>query len=150
LFEECKGKKVALVSDCGTPGFCDPGQRLVELYRKAGLAVDTAPGASSLMGLLSLTSRRINSFVFEGFLPQEKEERQKRLRDLSRETRSIVLMDTPYRLQRVLDDLSNHFSKRTCLLAINLTQPDQLILEGAPVELKKRAPEKAEFVVLVY
>ena len=77
LTEICKNETVALVSDCGTPGFCDPGNDLIGLCRKQKIPVKSVLGASSLMGLLSLTSRRLNEFVFSGFLTAETEARSK-------------------------------------------------------------------------
>ena len=71
LTEICRSQNVVLVSDCGTPGFCDPGFQVVEQCRKAGIQVQSSLGASSLMGLLSLSSQRIYQFHFRGFIPAE-------------------------------------------------------------------------------
>ncbi|MCB0351594.1 MAG: methyltransferase, partial [Bdellovibrionales bacterium] len=75
LVKLCAEKNVALISDCGTPGFSDPGAELIERCRKNNIQVSSAPGASSLMTLLSLSSQRINQFVFVGFLPANNEAR---------------------------------------------------------------------------
>ena len=93
LVELCRTKNVALITDCGTPDFCDPGADLVRECRKNKIPVKTYVGASSLMGLLSLSSVRLDQFVFRGFLPAENEAREKSWNEVKREKRAFVLMD---------------------------------------------------------
>ncbi len=154
IFEKCKNKKAVLVSDCGTPGFCDPGFQLVKIFRKNKLKVTSAPGASSIMTLLSLSSERIYEFYFKGFLPAETEARNKELKLLSQNLNPFIIMDTPYRLQKTLNDLLTYFAKRTFLLGINLTQDTEFIVEGTPnliiKELAEKNIQKAEFIILAY
>lgn len=151
LVEKCKTQKVALVSDCGTPVFSDPGSDLIAKCRKNNIEVKTILGASSLMGLLSLSSRKIKQFVFRGFLPAENLERDKALKELKTEKRNIILMDTPYRLKKILNELESFFPDREILLALNLTQPDEQILEGHIQKLKSQIKhEKAEFILMIY
>jgi 16S rRNA (cytidine1402-2'-O)-methyltransferase len=145
LTEICKNETVALVSDCGTPGFCDPGNDLISFCRKQKIAV------KSLMGLLSLTSRRLNEFVFRGFLPAESEARDKEWQKLKNEKRAIVIMDTPYRLKKTVDELNRHFIKRQALLALDLSQENELVLEGnASHIIQNLDRDKAEFMLLIY
>lgn len=147
----CAEKKVALVTDCGTPGFCDPGADLVRLCRQKNVPVKSVLGASALMGLLSLSGQRLDEFVFRGFLPAETESRGRALKELTKEKRAIVLMDTPYRLKKTLNDMKDHFSNRRFLLTLNLSQEDETILDGNIDHLISKNPfEKAEFMLLVY
>lgn len=151
LLEICKNETVALVSDCGTPGFCDPGNDLIGLCRKQNVLVKSVLGPSALMGLLSLTSRRLNEFVFRGFLPVESEARDKEWQKLKNEKRAIVLMDTPYRLKKTMDELNRHFVKRKAMLALDLSQENELVLEGnASYILQNLDRDKAEFMLLIY
>ncbi|HEY8269927.1 MAG TPA: 16S rRNA (cytidine(1402)-2'-O)-methyltransferase [Pseudobdellovibrionaceae bacterium] len=151
LAEICTHKQAALVSDCGTPGFCDPGAHLVKLCRQKKIQVKSVLGASALMGLLSLSGERIDQFIFRGFLPAENEARKKALQDIQKEKRPLILMDTPYRLKKTLSDLQEFFPKRRLLLALNLTQTDETLLEGTADSLAKQLPfEKAEFMILLY
>ncbi|MGZ3797060.1 MAG: SAM-dependent methyltransferase [Pseudobdellovibrionaceae bacterium] len=69
LAEICATQTAALVSDCGTPGFCDPGAHLVKLCRQKKIPVKSVLGASALMGLLSLSGERIDQFIFRVLLP---------------------------------------------------------------------------------
>jgi 16S rRNA (cytidine1402-2'-O)-methyltransferase len=147
----CADKNVALVSDCGTPGFCDPGAHLVKVCRQKKIPVKSVLGASALMGLLSLSGERIDQFVFRGFLPAETEARRKALQEIQREKRPMVLMDTPYRLKKTLGDLQEFFPRRRALLALNLSQEEETILEGTGEQLLKQLPaDKAEFMILLY
>lgn len=151
LTEICKTMTVALVSDCGTPGFCDPGNDLIRFCRKAHVEIKSVLGPSSLMGLLSLTSMKLSEFVFRGFLPAETEARNLEWLKLKTEKRSLILMDTPYRLKKTIDELHRHFPTRLCLLALNLSQDNELILEGNPSYILQHLnQDKAEFMLLLY
>jgi 16S rRNA (cytidine1402-2'-O)-methyltransferase len=151
LVELCRSNEVALITDCGTPGFCDPGADLVRLCRQQGIAVHTLPGASSLMCLLSLSGQRINQFLFRGFVSADSEQREKDWKQLVNERRPFVMMDTPYRLEKTLSELRKYFPDRKVLLACNVTSPEELIIEGLGKDmLSEKFPKKAEFLVLVY
>jgi 16S rRNA (cytidine1402-2'-O)-methyltransferase len=151
LVELCASEEVVLITDCGTPGFCDPGADLVYECRRKGIPVQTFPGASSLMGILSLSSVRLDQFVFRGFLPAENEARQKAWVEMKKESRAFVVMDTPYRFQKMLTETAEYFPDRKILLTVNLTQESEFILEGTAKEIiKKELPSKAEFMLLVY
>lgn len=147
----CAAKNVALVTDCGTPGFCDPGADLVRLCRQKNVPVKSVLGASALMGLLSLSGQRLDEFVFRGFMPAETESRGKALKELTKEKRAIIVMDTPYRLKKTLNDMKEHFSQRKFLLTLNLSQEDECVLDGNIDKLISGLPyEKAEFMLLIY
>ncbi len=151
LLEICEKGDVALVSDCGTPGFCDPGPKLITLCRQRKIPIRSILGASSLMGLLSLSSQRLDSFVFVGFLPSETEERQRTLKNLQNENRALIFMDTPYRQMKLLRELATVFPKREGLLVQNLSQGDEMQIEGLlPKILDSVKNEKSEFLFLVY
>ena len=151
LLELCKTKNVVLVSDCGTPSFCDPGFQLVNACRKNQVQVQSALGASSLMGLLSLSSEKINQFHFRGFIPAENQAREKEWQNLKKTKIPFVLMDTPYRLKKIIDECILHLSDRKILVTLNLSQENEVVLEGSPNQIKKNIPfEKAEFMILVY
>jgi 16S rRNA (cytidine1402-2'-O)-methyltransferase len=151
LAEMCKNENVALVSDCGTPGFCDPGNNLIQLCRKNKVLVKTVLGASSLMGLLSLSSQRINQFLFRGFMPAENESRAKEWTKLKAEKNAIIIMDTPYRLKKTLEEVVQHFNSRDILLVMNLSQETEEVLEGRPsFVLQNLKFAKAEFMLMIY
>lgn len=150
------GGYTALVSDCGTPGFCDPGAPLVAALRQRGYRVSSVPGASSLMCLLSASGVDLRQFVFRGFLSAEREERERALRDVATERRAQVLMDTPYRLVRLLDDLELVARERALTLGCDLTTEAEVYLSGTAQSIKSTvagwAPEqrKREFIALLH
>jgi 16S rRNA (cytidine1402-2'-O)-methyltransferase len=145
-----KEKKVALVSDCGTPAFCDPGADLVEMCYALGVPVTTMPGASSVMAALSLSGFDLREFVFKGFLSQKTEERAAEVKELVKEKRPIVLMDTPYRLEKLAGELNQEMGNRPVFLAANTTQRDEWSFRGLVKDLvSKVAGKKAEFVIVL-
>lgn len=154
LTQLCKNQQVALISDCGTPSFYDPGYQLIQQCRKRNILVTAVPGASSLMTLLSLVSQQVNQFYFAGFLPADSELRAAKFKALCTHSDALILMDTPYRLLKLLTELETHFSQRRVLLGLNLTQESEVVLEGAPKDLlralNQRNIEKAEFILLIY
>lgn len=152
LAKLCAEKDIPLITDCGTPGFCDPGADLVRACRKNKIAVRTLPGPSSLMAILSLSSVRIDQFLFRGFVSAETEQRKKDWQELVKEKRAFIMMDTPYRLQKTLQELKEFIPNRKCLLALNLTAENEILIEdtGAKISTAANIPSKAEFILLVY
>lgn len=151
LCKICKEQNVVLVSDCGTPSFCDPGFQLVQACRKDNIKIQSSLGASSLMGLISLSSERIYQFYFRGFIPAENIAREKEWQNLKKTRDPIILMDTPYRLKKIIDECCEHLADRKMLLTLNLSQEDETVLEGTPLKIKQLLKfDKAEFMILVY
>lgn len=147
----CRDKKVALVTDCGTPGFCDPGAVLVKRCRAEGIAVSAVPGASSLMVLLSLCGLDLKEFYFRGFLPANNEKRREELQRLKKMKAPLVLMDTPYRFRALIEDLRHTHPQSRCVLGLNLTQDNERIIDSQIAKLNfAELPEKAEFILVVY
>lgn len=134
---ECKTKTVALVSDCGTPGFCDPGADLVAACAAAGVTVKPVPGTSSLMCLLSVCGIRVDQFLFYGFLPNKAELRTQALENLQRETRPFVVMETPYRAGKFVEDLARTFPNHFCVLGLDLTGENEKLVRGRCRDLLK-------------
>ncbi len=147
----CAEKNVALISDCGTPGFCDPGNHLVKLCRQKDIEVKTIAGPSSLAALLSLTTERLEKFYFEGFLPRDSEERSRFWKSAKATRVPIVIMDTPYRLQKTIGEMEQNLAQQQVLILCNQSAADEWSFEGTAAELKKTIRfEKAEFIILIY
>jgi 16S rRNA (cytidine1402-2'-O)-methyltransferase len=104
------GMTVALVSDAGTPGISDPGFLLVRKCIENNISVETLPGPTALIPAIVNSGLPCDRFVFEGFLPPKKG-RNKRLLALSEETRTMIFYESPYRLVKMLDELSEHFGQ---------------------------------------
>ncbi len=147
------GKNVALISDCGTPVFSDPGQLLVRRAIEQKIKVVPIPGASSLMPALTVTGFSIDQFVYAGWLSPKRPRRIAELQQLRRERRTIVLMDTPYRLVALLKDIAEVFGvERRLCVAFELTMRNEEIFHGSAKSLSERFEKeerKGEFVIII-
>jgi 16S rRNA (cytidine1402-2'-O)-methyltransferase len=125
-----EGKSVALVTDAGTPGISDPGFILVRECIREHIDVECLPGPTALIPALVLSGIPCDRFVFEGFLPVKKG-RNRRLQELHNETRSMILYESPHRLQRSLMDLSSVMGRdRQAVIARELTKIHEEIIRG--------------------
>jgi len=100
------GDRVAFVTDAGTPGISDPGERLVRVCVEAGLAVEVVPGPSAVLAALVVSGLPTARFVMEGFLPRSGRERTERLGLVGAEPRTTVLFEAPNRVAATLADLA--------------------------------------------
>lgn len=148
----CNGQNLALISDCGTPVFADPGHYLIAEVTSGGLKVVPIPGASSLMATLSILDFKPERFYFAGFLPRDPEQRRRELTRLHGLNIPVVVMDTPYRMDALLEDVSKVFGKgATVTLACNLTLPNEAILRGPVGTVRQQANKrKAEFILVIH
>ena len=146
------GENMALISDCGTPVFADPGHYLISQAVDFGIEVIPVPGASSLMATLSILDFKLDQFYFAGFLPREKQERANALNQLKSQTIPIVLMDTPYRLEKLITEVGKTFGlNRKATLAVNITQTNEQYLRGSLKDLQKQVKgRKAEFMLVIH
>ena len=146
-----QGKSLALISDCGTPVFSDPGKKLLQLLYEMNIAVIPLPGASSLMAALSVCPFDLEEFLFIGFLPVKTDQRQKKLSRLKHADFPLVLMDTPYRMQRLLQEVQQTFGKKqNIFLACDLTTPEECLYLGPVDEILTRVQNrKAEFILIL-
>lgn len=145
------GQSYALVSDAGTPAISDPGIRLVSEAVKNDIQVITIPGATALISALTISGLPTDSFIFEGFLPQKKG-RQKKLKELSDEERTIVLYESSHRIIKLTDELIEYFPERYVVVCRELTKKFEETWRGFPAELKAKLSEKiikGEFVIVI-
>ena len=99
-----QGEKFALISDAGTPGISDPGYLLARAALQAGLKIECLPGATAFVPALIKSGFPTDRFVFEGFLPHKKG-RKTLLKEIAKETRTVILYESPYRLVKTLEQL---------------------------------------------
>ena len=145
------GESCALVSDAGTPGISDPGTRLINLAIKENIDVVSIPGATALIAALSLSGLPINSFVFEGFLPNKKG-RQKKLKMLADEERTIVLYESTYRIKKLIDELAELMPDRLLVVCRELTKKFEEVIRGTAKSIQSQLENhtlKGEFVVVI-
>jgi 16S rRNA (cytidine1402-2'-O)-methyltransferase len=147
------GKNLALISDAGTPLIADPGQKLVRIAIEEGIAVSPVPGASSILAALVVSGFRSDKFFFAGFLPRDKTERKQAARKLAERSETVVLLEAPYRLAQLLDDLLAGFGpNRNACVAMELSMPMERVIRGTLLSLCDSFaahPFKGEFVVVL-
>ena len=102
------GKSIALVSDAGMPGICDPGEELVKSARLNKFDVICIPGACAVITALVASGMPSSSFVFTGFLPKKKKNREQILLEISEQEKTTVLFEAPHRLKKLLNELKNY------------------------------------------
>ena len=146
------GRNVALISDAGTPGISDPGFLLVRTCVEAGIEVETLPGATACIPALVQSGFPCDRFCFEGFLPQKKG-RMKRLAELAEESRTIVFYESPFRVVKCLEQLSEVFgAERRVAVSRALTKKFEQTVRGTLAEViahfKNNQP-KGEFVIVL-
>jgi len=146
------GLMVGLISDAGTPSISDPGYLIVKMCIDNNIEVECLPGPTALIPALAVSGLPSERFVFEGFLPVKKG-RKTRLEELSNEKRTMIFYESPYKLYKTLQDLSNSFgSEREISISKELTKIFESTTRG---RIKDLMPEyenkklKGEFVIVV-
>ncbi len=129
------GQSVALISDAGTPGISDPGAVLIKKAIEEKIQVISIPGPSALIAALSLSGLPTNEFTFLGFLPSKKIRRQKVLKDLSLEPRTLIFYEAPHRVLETLEDMEKIFAERKAALAKEITKIHETVLRGSISEI---------------
>jgi len=149
------GDDLALISDAGTPLISDPGFRIVQAARAAGVTVVPVPGPSALIAALSVAGLPTDRFVFEGFLSAKSMARRARLQALADEPRTLVFYESSHRIQETLADLAELFgTEREAVIARELTKAFEQVQGGSLAELNAWLAAdsnhvRGEFVVLV-
>lgn len=147
------GSNVALITDAGTPGISDPGERVVRAVIDAGLTVTSTPGPAALVMALVVSGLSTARFVFEGFIPRSGIDRTQRLNDIAGEVRSVVLYEAPHRLVRTLADLEVVCGPlRKVVLARELTKMHEEFWRGTLHDASHHAQTtepRGEYVVML-
>jgi 16S rRNA (cytidine1402-2'-O)-methyltransferase len=147
------GGDVVVVTDAGTPGISDPGERLTAAVLDAGFAVTTVPGPAAFVAALVISGLPTGRFVFEGFLPRKGSGRTERLAVVAAEPRTVVLYEAPHRLARTLADLAAACgADRRIAIARELTKLHEEVWRGTLAAAVARADEvepRGEHVVVL-
>lgn len=148
------GKKIALVSDAGTPGISDPGARLVAYVRTNSpeTKIEAIPGPSAIAAAISIAGLSSDEFIFMGFLPHKKG-RQTALKEIAETERPVVLYESPHRILKLLKEIETFAPEKKVCVAKEITKMHEELLEGAPGEVAKRleveGKDRGEFVVII-
>lgn len=145
------GKSVALTADAGTPGVSDPAYAVVREALAAGVPVVPVPGASALLSALVVSGLPTDRFVFEGFLPVKKG-RRARFERLREETRTAVIYESPFRVERTLREILELVGDRPAALAREITKKFEEVRRGrvsALLDGVRQKPPKGECVIVL-
>lgn len=146
------GLNVALISDAGTPGISDPGFMLVRACVERGVEVQCLPGATAFVPALVDSGLPCDRFYFEGFLPQKKG-RQTRLQQLAQQEHTMIIYESPFRLQKTLEQLAEYLGQdRHASVSREISKKFEDTQRGTIAELiahYKEHPAKGEIVIIV-
>lgn len=146
------GKDIALITDAGTPAISDPGEELVKQAYGAGIIVTSLPGPCALITALTLSGLSTARFAFEAFLPSDKKERSRILDELTNDTRTIILYESPHRLQKTLKELYEALGNRTITIVRELTKIHETIWRtsiGDAIASYNSLEPKGEYVLVI-
>lgn len=144
------GKNVFLMSDGGLPAFCDPGKELVYQAHKKNIKVSSGPFFNSVILALALSGLAHHQFQFLGFLPLDNNERTKMLKEIAKAKMTTIIMDTPYRLKRLLEELASELMNKEIFLAMDLNSPEEELILGTPKKVLDSVNNfKREFIIII-
>ena len=147
-----RGECIALISDAGTPGISDPGERIVRAVLAAGHRVESVPGPCALAAALPASGLETAEFHFVGFLPHKRGARVRQLEALTDVSGTLCFYESPHRVVKLLSELDSLWPEAQVVLARELTKKFEEFLRGTPAELLAHYAErkpKGEFVALV-
>jgi len=146
-----EGKDLALISDAGTPTISDPGYGLIRECIKNDITIIPIPGASSITAAMSVSGLPSDSFTFIGFLPQKKG-RLKKINQLQALDNTIILFESPFRLEKTLNQLLEHLGNRTVVIGRELTKLYEEVIRGNLKDVIAHFSEskiKGEIVIMI-
>ena len=145
-----QGKKIALVSDAGTPGICDPGEEVIKKCIEEEIPIVPIPGACAMINALICSGLDTKEFAFIGFLPLNKKNRKEKLEEIKNATKTMILYEAPHKLETTLKDLKEIIENRKIVLARELTKiHEEYIRESIDVLIEKAKELKGEFVLII-
>lgn len=145
------GKRAYLMSDGGLPAFCDPGQKLVDACHRQKIKVTATPFSNSIALAVSLSGFAHDTFVFSGFVPVKQPDRSLWMKKELKRPETLIWMETPYRLGKILEELKEMGLQRDIFLGLDLGGENEHLLRGPVSEVLSQVDpgSKREFVLLV-
>ena len=149
-----KGKEIALVSDAGTPGISDPGNKLIERVVESlsgQVKIIPVPGASAVTAAASISGFPMDKFLFLGF-PPVKKKRKKFFKEVNKSEYPVIIYESPYRIIKTLEELSSFVRLRDIVVCRELTKKFETVYRGKIKEVIKKIEKgkvKGEFVIVI-
>lgn len=151
LIKELKeGKSIAIISDAGTPGISDPGEEVVRKCIEENIKIVPIPGACAMINALICSGIDTTEFIFLGFLPLNKKNRNEKLEEIKNSNKTLILYEAPHKIKATLSDLKNVIEDRRVVIARELTKIHEEFLRGNINELIERTENiKGEMVLII-
>ena len=144
------GENIALVSDAGTPGICDPGEEVIRKAIEEGITVIPIPGACAMINALIVSGLPTKEFNFLGFLPLNKKLRKEKLNEIEKSEKTIIIYEAPHKMKSTLLDLKNILKNRKIVLARELTKIHEEFIRGTIEEVREKiTTPKGEYVIII-
>lgn len=147
-----EGNNIALVSDAGMPGISDPGSIIIGKCIRENISFEVIPGASAVITALVYSGLDTTKFLFRGFMPREKKDRERVIKSLQNCTETLVFYEAPHRLINTLEFLKEGFGDRNVVICRELTKlHEEIIRDTLTISINyfKNKPPKGEFVILL-
>jgi len=143
------GADVAIVSDAGSPGISDPGERIVKAVVESGHEISAVPGPTAATMAVTISGLPSGRHVFDGFLPRKGRERAARLADIAAETRTVVMYEAPHRIKRTIADLATECGPdRPVAISRELTKMHEETVRGTLGTVELGEP-RGEYVIVL-
>ena len=144
------GNSIALVSDAGTPGICDPGEEIIKKCIEENIEIIPIPGACALINALICSGLDTKEFLFLGFLPLNKKLRKRKLEEIKNSEKTIILYEAPHKMKNTLTDLKGILEHRRVVLAREITKiHEQFIRESIDSLIEKVEELKGEMILII-
>ena len=145
-----EGQDIALVSDAGTPGICDPGEVVIKKAIESNITVVPIPGACAIINALIASGISTSEFIFLGFLPLNKKNRKQKLEEIKNSNKTIILYEAPHKMKNTLEDLKDIIGDRRITLARELTKiHEEFIRDNINNILDKIDSLKGEMILII-
>ena len=146
-----EGQNIALVSDAGTPGICDPGEEVIKKCIELGIKIIPIPGACAMINSLICSGIDTKEFTFLGFLPLNKKLRKKKLEEIEKSNKTIIIYEAPHKLETTLNDLKKILGEERMLtLAREITKIHEEFIRGNIDEIISKSENlKGEIVLII-
>jgi 16S rRNA (cytidine1402-2'-O)-methyltransferase len=145
-----EGKSIALVSDAGTPGICDPGEEIIKKCIEENIKIVPIPGACAMINALVVSGIDTSEFTFLGFLPLNKKNRKNKLEEIKNSNKTIIIYEAPHKLKNTLNDLKEILKKRKIVIAREITKIHEEYIRGTVEEILNNIEDlKGEIIIII-